>query len=108
MSFRRISRKISLGLLVALALGCGGSPRSDEPATAREKQRRDAAAAGETGARTGGTWSGWRYTGDRGACFFVVGRRCFKTEAAACAAARCGSARCQITGGGPATVACAK
>ena len=38
-------RMISLGLLAALALGCGGDPpRSDDPQTAREKQRREAAA----------------------------------------------------------------
>ncbi|HEX8113098.1 MAG TPA: hypothetical protein VF516_35450 [Kofleriaceae bacterium] len=101
-------RTISLGLLAALALGCGGDPpRSDDPQTAKEKQRREAAAAGETSS-AGGKWGGWRYTGDREECFFVVGRKCFKTEAAACAAARCGSRKCQTTGGGPAAVACAK
>ena len=100
-------RTISLGLLAVFALGCGGDPpRSDDPQTAKEKQRREAAAAGETS--SGGKWSGWRYTGDRDECFFVVGRKCFKTEAAACAAARCGSRKCETTGGGPATVACAK
>jgi hypothetical protein len=103
MSFRRIS----LGLLAALALGCGGDPpRSDDPQTAKEKQRREAAASGESS--SGGKWGGWRYTGDRDECFFVVGRKCFKTEASACAAARCGKAKCETTGGGPATVACVK
>lgn len=100
-------RTISLGLLAVLALGCGGDPpRSDDPQTAKEKQRREAAAAGETS--SGGKWGGWRYTGDRDECFFVVGRKCFKTEAAACTAARCGSRKCETTGGGPATVACIK
>ena len=100
-------RTISLGLLAALALGCGGDPpRSDDPQTAKEKQRREAAAAGEPS--SGGKSSGWRYTGERDECFFVVGRKCFKTAAAACAAARCGSHKCQTTGGGPAAVACAK
>jgi hypothetical protein len=99
---------ISLGLLAALALGCGGDPpRSGDPTTAKEKQRREAAAAGETTAPTA-KGAGWRYSGDRDQCFFVVGRRCFKTEASACAAARCGTRKCQTTGGGPATVACAK
>jgi hypothetical protein len=101
-------RMISLGWLAALALGCGGDPpRSGDPATAKEKQRREAAAAGETSS-AGGRWGGWRYTGDRDECFFVVGRKCFKTETSACAAARCGSRKCETSGGGPATVACAK
>jgi hypothetical protein len=100
-------RMISLGLLAALTLGCGGDPpRSGDPQTAKEKQRREAAAAGETSS-SGGKWGGWRYTGDRDECFFIVGRKCFKTETAACAAARCGSRKCETTGGGPATVACA-
>lgn len=101
-------RTIATGLLASLALSCGGSPRSDEPSAARGNQRREPDAAGQTGPTTTGTWSGWRYTGDRDECFFVVGRRCFKTEAAACAAARCGKARCEVTGGGPAAVACAR
>jgi hypothetical protein len=99
---------LSLALVASLALGCGGGPpRSDEPTTAKEKQRRDAEASGEVD-RTGGKWGGWRYTGDRNDCFFVVGRRCFKTEASACAAARCGKRKCETSGGGPATVACTK
>jgi len=99
---------VSLAVLAKLSLGCGGSapPRSDEPTTAKEKQRREAEASGELD-RTGGKWGGWRYTGDRDDCFFVVGRRCFKTEAAACTAARCGKKLCETTGGGPATVSCA-
>ena len=101
-------RMISLGLLAALALGCGGDPpRSGDPTTAKEKQRREAAAAGETTAPSA-KGVGWRYTGDRDECFFVVGRRCFKTQAAACAAARCGSKKCDASGGGPVTVSCAK
>jgi hypothetical protein len=98
---------ISLAMAL-LALGCsGGSPRSDEPTTAREKLRREAAAGGEAN-RPASKWAGWRYTGDRNECFFVVGRRCYKTEAAACAAARCGKKSCEANGGGPAAVSCAK
>jgi hypothetical protein len=101
-------RTLSLGLLASLALGCGsGPPRSDEPTTAKEKQRREATAAGNASG-AGGKWGGWRYTGDRDECFFVVGRRCFKTEAAACTAARCGKKKCESTGGGPVSVSCAK
>jgi hypothetical protein len=98
---------IRLALVVCL-LGCsGGSPRSDEPTTAREKQRRDAEAKGDIDGG-GGKWAGWRYTGDRRDCFFVVGRRCFKTEAAACVAARCGKQKCAAAGGGPVAIGCAK
>jgi hypothetical protein len=99
---------IRLALVVSL-LACGGgsAPRSDEPTTAREKQRREAEAKGELDAG-GGKWAGWRYTGERSDCFFVVGRRCFKTEAAACTAAHCGKRKCETVGGGPAAVACAK
>ena len=106
MSLRTLA--LSLAVLATLSLGCGGSspPRSDEPTTAKEKQRREAEANGEID-RNGGKWGGWRYTGDRNDCFFVVGRRCFKTEAAACTAARCGKRKCETTGGGPATVSCA-
>ena len=101
---------VSFGLS-SLSLGCGGCgggppPRADEPQTAKEKQRQEAEAKGEV--QPGGKWGGWRYTGDRNDCFFVVGRRCFKTEAAACAAAKCGKRKCEVTGGGPATVACTK
>jgi hypothetical protein len=109
MSLRSICFALGLVALgISLALGCGGgTPRSDEPTTAKEKQRREAEVKGETDV-TGGTWAGWRYTGDRDDCFFVVGRRCFKTEAAACAAAQCGKKKCAATGGGPASVGCAK
>lgn len=100
-------RTISVGLVAWFAFACGGDPhRSDDPTTAKEKQSRETAAAGEP--HSSGKWSGWRYTGDREACFFVVGRRCFKTEAAACAAARCGSRACETSGAGPASVVCAK
>jgi len=107
MSLSTLSR--SLALVVLLAVGCWGgvAPRSDDPTTAREKQRREAEASGETDT-SHGKWSAWRYTGDRNDCFFVVGRRCFKTEAAACSAARCGNRKCETTGGGPASVSCAK
>src|ERR1044071_1633549 len=97
---------IRLALVVCL-LGCSGSPpRTDEPTTAKEKQRRDAEAKGDLD-RDAVKWACWRYTGDRRDCFFVVGRRCFKTEQAACTAARCGKHKCETTGGGPAAVACA-
>jgi hypothetical protein len=109
MSLRTLRLSVSMAVLACVALGCGGGgpPKSDEPTTAKEKQRRDAEASGERDP-AGGKWGGWRYSGDRNDCFFVVGKRCFKTEAAACSAARCGKRTCETTGGGPAAVACAK
>lgn len=107
MSLRTRWLSVSLALVAWLGPGCGGSTKSDEPTTAAEKQRREAQAKGEADG-TSGKWGGWRYTGDRDECFFVVGRRCFKTEAAACAAARCGKKKCEVTGGGPAKVSCAQ
>jgi len=99
-------RAIRIALIASLIAGCGGSPpRNDEPTTAKEKQRREAAAERDTD--SGGKWGGWRYQGDRNECFYVVGRRCFKNENAACQAAHCKSPKkCDIVGGGPATVGC--
>ncbi|HET7499558.1 MAG TPA: hypothetical protein VFK02_01090 [Kofleriaceae bacterium] len=111
MSQRTLSLSVSLLLVVVLAVatGCGGSTpqTSDEPSTARDKQRQDAEARGD-GDRPAGKRSGWRYSGERNDCFFVVGHTCFKSEAAACAAARCGKHPCVAEGGGPAQVSCEK
>ena len=66
----------------------------------------EARASGEVD-KSNGKWGGWRYQGDRKDCFFVVGRRCYKTENAACQAARCKAPKsCNSVGGGPATVSC--
>jgi len=100
---------LRLGLAaICFALGCGG-PQSDpgEPQTAKEKQLREARANGEV-YKPDTKWAGWRYQGDRKDCFFVVGRRCFKTEKAACASACKSPKLCEVTGGGPATMSCKK
>ena len=102
-----MSLRSIVALVLARGLGCGGGkPASDEPTTAKEKQAREAFQAGEDDG--GQKWGGWRYQGDRADCFFVVGRKCFKTEVAACQAARCKPSKCETAGGGPATVPCAK
>jgi hypothetical protein len=50
-----------------------------------------------------------RYQGDRKDCVFLVGKKCFKTESAACEAAHCKApTKCEAEGGGPATMKCAK
>ncbi|MBA3396889.1 MAG: hypothetical protein H0T89_29940 [Deltaproteobacteria bacterium] len=97
---------------MALALSCGGTSATTvtagEPQTAKEKQYADAKAAGEVDGPNS-KWGKWRYTGDRKDCFFVAGRKCFKTENAACQASHCKSpTRCKAVGAGPATMTCAK
>jgi hypothetical protein len=100
-------------LLVALALSCGGESmrvRKGEPQTAREKMLAEQKANPEKDEPMGSKkWSGWRYQGDRKDCFFLVGRKCYKSENAACQAAHCKApAKCTTEGAGPAKVKCAK
>ena len=104
MSLRTLGVSFLVAVTASLGCGGGGSSGANEPTTAKEKQRQDAEAKGETD-EPGGKWKGWRYSGDRDDCFFVVGHRCFKTEAAACKFAKC-SGKCGVTGGGPAAVTC--
>lgn len=94
-------------IMIFVALGCASpAPPSSEPQTAKGKPSQTTK-AGEDPAASGGTkWKMWRYTGDRTDCRFVVGRRCFKTEKAACDAAACRGATCEVVGAGPASVSC--
>jgi len=90
-------RSIHLLVLVLAFGACGGPAKVEkgEPQTAKEKQLREAKASGEV------------YQGDRADCFFLVGRKCFKSETAACQAAKCKAPKqCTTTGGGPATLSC--
>ena len=103
-----VAAALAAAVIAVGAVGaCGGGQKTegdDEPTTAAEKQRREVKPKGDTG---GGKWGGWRYQGERDDCFFVVGRKCFKSEKSACSAARCKTpAACKITGGGPASVSC--
>ena len=96
------------GLALLLTIACAAPTQTDtnEPQTAREKQYREAKKSGELDKQVAKP-AGWRYTGDRKQCFFVVGRRCFKTENAACQAARCKAPKkCTTDGAGPATLSC--
>src|SRR5947209_434836 len=93
-------------LVLACALAACGATQSDkhEPQTAKEKQLQEARANGELD-KPSTKWAGWRYQGQRSECFYVLGRRCFKSEPAACAAAHCKApARCTAVGAGPATI----
>lgn len=104
------SAVVSLALVVGLAAACGSPPPpSNGPKTAVEKQRLEAKAE-EPAMKPpkGKKWNGWRYTGDRENCLYTFGRHCYKTQAAACEAAECGAKKCEIDGGGPAAVSCAK
>lgn len=86
--------------------------KKGEPQTAREKMLAEEKASKdkeEADPQPPGSkkWSGWRYQGDRKDCFFVVGRKCFKTEKAACSAAKCKApSKCESDDGGPATISC--
>lgn len=98
-------------IVVLLVAACGG-PKSTggKPGeTAAERAKREYEASGEADLdRKNKRWKGWQYTGARDECFFVVGRRCFTEEKAACKAARCGKQGCRSDGAGPATVSCKK
>lgn len=102
-----MSLRTFLPLIALVALGCGGARPGDEPTTAKEKQRREARSNGDESPGSK-KWGGWRYKGDRNQCFFSFNGRCFKTEEAACAVAKCGKKKCTSSGGGPALVACSK
>jgi hypothetical protein len=105
-----------LCLVIALASACGGvAEDTNEPQTARDKQLQEAKANGELDGSDARGWDGWRYQGDRSQCFYVVGRRCFKSKKHACATAcklplKTASLlnMCTIDGGGPASVTCNK
>ena len=108
MSLRGVS------LLVVFALSCGGESmkvKKGEPQTAREKMLAEEKASAKKDDDPPGKqkWSSWRYQGDRKDCRFVFGRRCYKSENAACQAARCKAPlKCSPEGAGPATMKCAK
>jgi hypothetical protein len=94
--------------VIVVLLGCGNGTKteSDEPTTAKEKQLLEAKKSGDKDAGQK-SWGTWRYSGDRENCFFVVGRKCFKTENGACQFARCKAPKkCGSVGAGPATVSC--
>jgi hypothetical protein len=93
-------------VLVFLAACASSSMTTDpnEPQTAKEKQLREAKDKGELDAPMA-KQNAWTYAGDRKDCFYVVGRRCFKTQKAACTKA-CGSQSCKVVGAGPAAVSC--
>jgi hypothetical protein len=99
-------------LALALLFGCGGETmkvRKGEPQTAREKMRAEEKAhpSDADDSTTSKKWSGWRYQGERKDCFFLVGKKCFKTQNAACSAAKCRApGKCEAEGGGPAIVKC--
>jgi hypothetical protein len=119
MSWRVLPLALALAVAASCASCASGNMRvkKGEPQTAREKMLAEEKAKHENDknydedAKPPGSkkWTGWRYSGDRKQCFFTVGRKCFKTENAACQAAKCkGDTHCEAEGAGPATMKCAK
>ena len=96
-------------LVLVLAVACGEPQKATrgEPQTAKEKQRREAKAAGQLD-DGGKSWGkGWKYQGERDDCFFLVGKECRKTAKAACAVAKCTAPKkCVESGAGPTTISC--
>ena len=100
-------------VVLAFTFACGGESmkvKKGEPQTAREKmlaeQKKHPEETDSKGKSLGGRW---RYQGDRKECFFLVGRKCYKTENAACQAAHCKApTKCKSEGGGPVTIKCEK
>lgn len=107
---------LRLTSLVACALlACSSGTmktKKGEPQTAREKMlAEEKKNPSDPDARPPGSkkWARWRYQGERKDCFFLVGRRCFKSEKVACKAARCKApSACETEGAGPATMTCSK
>jgi hypothetical protein len=99
-------------VLLVLAVACGGTGKGaklapGEPRNAKEKQLQEAKKSGELDDANPTKFRKWRYEGERKDCRFVLGKKCFKTENAACQAARCKlPQRCKSIGGGPATMTC--
>jgi len=100
---------LRLGCIVLAALAACAGPQADtkEPQTAKEKQLEEAKSKGEVDPPNK-NWGGWRYQGDRTDCFYLVGRKCFRSKKVACGAAHCAVKDCKIVGGGPATIQCKK
>jgi hypothetical protein len=97
-------------LLALLVAACGSSSKGSNASSAAERARLEHADSGEKDVDEpeGGSWGGWRYQGATDDCFFVVGRKCFAEEKAACKAAKCKKGKCKVEGGGPATISCSK
>lgn len=110
----RLGSLACLAMLVAVSCAPGKMKvKKGEPQTAREKMLAEEKAKAKKGEgddgepMAGKKTSKWRYQGERDNCFFLVGRRCFKTEKAACQAAKCKApSTCQTEGAGPATLTC--
>jgi hypothetical protein len=110
---------LALACVCALA-GCGGDPLPPErPRTAKAKAKGAKVKGAKHGSEAkreaadpdqvsgdGKDWGGWRYQGSRDDCFYLVARRCFTEQKAACKAAKCGKKQCVADGGGPATMRC--
>jgi hypothetical protein len=107
-------------LLACFALACSSGKmkvKKGEPQTAREKMLAEEKAKKKKGdgededMKPPGSkqWVRWRYQGERSDCRYLAGRKCFKSQKAACSAMKCKSpAKCESEGAGPATMSCTK
>lgn len=68
-----------------------------------QRNKKDSKPVGEN---EKGKWSGWRWRGKRGNCYYVFGNRCFKRRKKACKAAGCKVSRCKLDDSAPAKVSC--
>jgi hypothetical protein len=111
-----MSPRLTTALIgLVLAAACGSTPppaperknaQGKEPTTAREKQLLEAKAAGELDG-SDAKFGKWRYQGERADCFYLLEGRCFKTQKAACAKAKCKAPQtCTGDDGSPVTLAC--
>ncbi len=92
---------IVASLLFALLGACGGDGKGKT--ASRETDPGD-----EKVSENGKRWGGWRWKGKRNRCYYIVGNRCFETEAEACKAAGCKAKGCRTDDSAPIQVSCAK
>ena len=106
---------LGLFLLLVFALpGCatGGAVSQSDGATSKKNKstvrRQKKKDKYEPLSRKGKRWGGWRYRGKSDDCFYRHGRRCYKTEKKACAAAKCSrkNKECLLTSGAPRVAYC--
>ena len=96
-------------LLAAVMVGsgaCGGGGSGSSGSSAEQADHSSAPDQG--GDAPQGKASGWRWKGQHQDCFFIFHNRCFAKQAAACRAAGCKEADCDIDGSAPAKVSCRK
>lgn len=102
---KTIRRLVLVASLVLPAVaGCKDKGSATTPRT-QATGSKDAPTYDKTQSKSG---PGWRWTGTRGSCFYLVDKACFEKQADACKAAGCESKSCTTDGSIPARVSCKK